>query len=466
MKRFVPGQRVHIIGIGGFGMSAIARILLLRGMTVTGSDRQRSELATALVPLGATIYTGHSAEYIRGAHMVIATSAAPDDHVEIVAARAAGIPVYRRRDVLAALMEGHKVIAVAGTHGKTTTTAMIVHLLRESGRDPSYIVGGVMPNTGTNAGLGTGGLFVIEADEYGHMFHGINPDIAVLTSLEYDHPDYFATETDMRRAFADFLVRLPPNGRLIVCADDRAALALAREVAGQREVISYGLDNPTQFNLAAVNTQIGASGSTTFEVQVGFGHLRQVVASARLTIPGLYNVRNALAALAVVDGLGLFIPDAASLLRSFASTGRRFELRADVGGVAIIDDYAHHPTAIRMTVEAARQRYPQRMLWVVWQPHMYSRTQRLIDDYATAFADADYVLVTDIYAAREEPIPGVDASWAAAHLRDVDARASGSLQQTVRLLRDHVSAPAVILILSAGNAPQIGQDYLASIQEG
>lgn len=466
MKRFVPGQRVHVIGIGGFGMSAIARILLLRGLTVTGSDRSRSELAAALAQAGATIHDSHCAEHVQGADMVIATSAVADDHVEIVAARAAGIPVYRRRDVLAALMEGHTVIAVAGTHGKTTTTAMIVHLLRECGRDPSYIVGGVMPNTGTNAGLGEGGVFVIEADEYGRMFHGLKPDVAVLTSLEYDHPDYFVTEADMRQAFADFLVRVTPNGRLVVCADDANALAIARAAAGRRDVVTYGVDHPGQVDLSAIKTQINADGSTTFDVQVGFGHLRQVVASARLTVPGLYNVRNALAALAVVDGLGVFIPDAAPALRTFASAGRRFELRADVGGVAIIDDYAHHPTAIRVTVEAARQRYPQRMLWVVWQPHMYSRTQRLIDDYATAFAGADHVLVTDIYAAREEPIAGVDAVWAAAQLRDVDARASGSLQHTVRLLRDRVSAPAVILILSAGNAPQIGQDYLASIQEG
>lgn len=464
--RFDPGQRVHIIGIGGFGMSAIARILLLRGLDVSGSDRSRSPLAEALAQAGATIHYGHHGDHVRGAAMVIATSAVPDDHVEIVAAGAAGIPVYRRRDVLAALMEGQTVIAVAGTHGKTTTTAMIVHLLRECGREPSYIVGGVMPNTGTNAGIGEGGVFVIEADEYGHMFHGLRPDVAVLTSLEYDHPDYFATEAEMEQAFADFLAQVTPGGRLVVCADDGHALAVAREAAGRRDVITYGVDRPDQVNLGAVNIHIKADGSTMFDVQVGFGHLRQVVASARQSVPGLHNVRNALAALAVCDGLGVFVPEAVSALVTFANPGRRFDLRADVGGVAIIDDYAHHPTAIRVTVEAARQRYPQRTLWAVWQPHMYSRTQRLIDDYARAFAGADYVLVTDIYAAREEPIPGVDAAWAAAQLRDVDARPSGSLENTVRLLRDNVGAPAVILILSAGSAPQIGQDYLASIQEG
>ncbi len=440
-------QRIHIVGIGGAGMSAIARILLLQGNTISGSDRSAgNSLTAALVAGGAIVHQGHAADHVQGADLVLATSAVPDDHVELAAARASGIPVYRRRDYMAQLMRGKKVIAVAGTHGKTTTTAMIVHLLRECSHDPSYIVGGVMANTNTNAGVGSGDAFVIEADEYGDMFHGLRPDVVVLTNLEYDHPDYFTSEAAMLGSFIRFL-RIPGEtmhpGRLIVCSDSPLALRAAAE--SSREVTTYGSQGDYRL--------IGGE-PDQFDVM----HGDRVIGRVRLDLPGDHNALNALAALLAVD----LQPEAFAALATYRSTGRRFEIRGEVNDVVVIDDYAHHPTAIGVTLEAARQRYPGRAVWAVWQPHMYTRTRTLIEDYASAFDAADHVIVTDIYAAREAPIVGVDGSWTASRIRHPDSRYSGGLADTTTLLVSEVLAPAVIVVMSAGDAPQISAGFLSA----
>lgn len=461
---FQPGQHIHFVGIGGFGMSAIARVLLLRGYPVTGSDRGSNSLTEALARDGAVIHLGHDAAYVTGADMVITTSAAPHDHVEITAARESGIPVYKRDEVIGPLLAGHKVIAVAGTHGKTTTTSMVVHILQACGFDPGYIVGGVMGNTGTNAGVGRGEYFVIEADEYDNMFHGLTPDIAIVTSVEYDHPDFFKTEADMLASFAGFLARIRPGGALVACAESDALLALARELDGV-EIIPYaarpGPEDGPAGDMRAVNIRVESDlsdGHTAFDV---IGPDGLIGSGVRLTVPGLHNVLNALAALTVALRAGCDFDAAAAALRAFKSSGRRFDLRGDSGGVLVFDDYAHHPTAIKVTLEAARARYPEHTLWAVWQPHMYSRTRQLIDAYALAFASADHVLVTDIYAAREDAIPGVDGAWTAGQIRHEDVRHVSGLGAAAALLAAEVQPPAVIVVMSAGDAIKISAQFLA-----
>lgn len=457
--QFLPGQHIHLIGIGGAGLSAIARILLEKGCQVSGSDRSRNALTDALARGGATIYEGHDASHVSGADCVIVTSAAQPDHVEVAAARAQHIPVYKRADIMAALMEGKRVIAVAGTHGKTTTTAMIVHILRERGKDPSYIVGGVMRNTGTNAGVGKGEHFVVEADEYDNMFLGLRPDVAVVTNVEYDHPDFFKSREALIESFRRFVNLLRNDGLLVVCADDPGALQLTEDYTSDaRIVVPYGTGTAFQ----ATDIQADSAGMTfTFSVR---GKLKLPV---HLPLPGIHNVQNALAAL--VTALFVFDSDDAkqciAALESFQGTGRRFETRGEVDGVAVIDDYAHHPTAIKATLEAARQRYPDWALWAVWQPHTYSRTQTLMDEYARAFNAADHVLVTDIYAARERPLPGVTSAAVAAKMKHPDARHTPSFEAAVAALEQEVEAPAVILIMSAGDAPAIGVEYLKRRQE-
>jgi UDP-N-acetylmuramate--alanine ligase len=461
-----PGAHVHIVGIGGAGMSAIARILLESGVTVSGSDRQANDMTRALQRDGATIFMGHAAENIKGASVLLISSAVTDDNPEVVAARSANIPILDRRAAFPLLLPGKEQIAVAGTHGKTTTTALIVHLLRETGHDPSYIVGGVMNNTGSNAHAGKGRAFVVEADEYGGMFLGLAPRIAVITNVEHDHPDQFPTLQDVMHAFRQFAARLPDDGTLIACADDPRALTLAheRKDAG-KPVLTYGLDNPDA-DWSAIDNESDDAQVSDFMVRC-FRHNLPVRKRAVLPLTGTHNIRNALAALAAAHTYGVTLEEMLPALRTFQGTGRRFEVMGQAGGVTVISDYGHHPTAIRATLQAARQRYRQATLWAVWQPHTYSRTRLLADQYASAFGDADHVLITDIYAARERPAPGDPsgadlARNAASH---PDTRYSGGLDATASLLRREVRPGDVVIIFSAGDAPRVGEMLLKSLAE-
>lgn len=461
MIQFIPGQRVHLVGIGGSGLSAIARILLAQGLQVSGSDRQDSPILALLREEGAEVFVGHAARNIRGAEMLIVSSAVPADQVEVVAAHERGIPVYKRSDIMAGLMRGYKGIAVAGTHGKTTTTAMITHTLMRCNRDPSFIVGGTMRPSGRNAGLGHGAHWVIEADEYDYMFLGLRPEIAVLTNVEYDHPDFFPTPKDLVDAFARFVALLPPQGLLVACMDDPATEVFIhnREVA-QRPVISYGMAH-TGADWRVVGLRQEGEYSV-FDVQRG--EIR--VGTVRLKVPGIHNALNAMAALVVADYVGVNLNDAIEALGQFEGTDRRFEVRADVDGIAIIDDYAHHPTAIRMMLGVARARYPDRAVWAVWQPHTYSRVRELRKDFLSAFGDADGVIITEIYAAREQPVPGLTGRALVDSLEHPNAYYAADLDAAVGILLREVKAPAAVLIMSAGDAPRIGVDYLARREAG
>jgi UDP-N-acetylmuramate--alanine ligase len=442
-----------LVGIGGSGLSAIARILLERGYEVSGSDRTLSPLALDLAKAGVRVFAGHAAEQVSGADLVVRSSAVPDQNPEVLEARRLGIPVMKRQEFLELLLQGLSCIAVAGTHGKTTTTAMIAWMMCALEQDPSFLIGGVSANLGVNARAGKGAHFVIEADEYDGMFLGLQPQIAVITNIEHDHPDCYPTSESYLEAFAHFIRRLQPRGLLVASAEDPGVSDLLKVLSqspGVR-IKTYSLEN----------LDIQASETGALETLVYGVHLS-------LQVPGIHNLRNALAALEVASELGLPLQQAAGALGVFRGTGRRFELRGEPAGVTVIDDYAHHPTEIRATLAAARLRYPGRRIWVVWQPHTYSRTRLLFQEFATAFEYADFVLVTDIYAAREsQPQDGFSASQVA---RAIAARASGevfylpALPQAQEFLIERLAPGDVLLVLSAGDADSISNAIISHFQ--
>jgi UDP-N-acetylmuramate--alanine ligase len=455
--------RIHLIGIGGTGLSAIARVLLEMGHTVSGSDRVESPFTRDLQSAGVTIRIGHQPENVRGADLVVRSSAVLDDNPEVTAARALNIPVQKRAEFLGSLMDGKTGIAIAGTHGKTTTTSMIAWMLSAMGQDPTFIVGGVVANLGVNARAGKGKTFVIEADEYDRMFLGLTPAIEVVTNVEHDHPDCYPTPADFQAAFVEFMYRLPADGTLVACAEDPGANDLMdkAEKLG-KAVIPYGLHPKTKSGKALdVYTSVLApnkKGGFTFSASV-LGN----AATIELQVPGKHNVSNALGALTVTQLLDLPLADAARTLGQFSGTGRRFEVRGEENGIVIIDDYAHHPTEIRATLAAARARYPSRRIWAVWQPHTYSRTQTLFKEFTTAFSDADEVIVTEIYAGRE---PKQDFS--AKQVVEAMSRPANfiaGLSDISEYLFKELRPGDALLVLSAGDADQISTDVLAHLKE-
>jgi UDP-N-acetylmuramate--alanine ligase len=454
---------VHLIGIGGSGMSAIARWLLESGFSVSGSDRQASPTLESLAKAGAQIFVGHNPENIVGASLVVRSSAIPDGNVEVQAARAANIPVLKRADFLGSLMDERMGIAVAGTHGKTTTTAMIAWMLSSLGQDPSYIIGSDSRNLGTNAKAGKGSAFVIEADEYDRMFLGLKPKIAVITNVEYDHPDFYQAEEDYFKAFSEFASTLEEDGVLLVCGDDSGAARLLQVAGGlAMRTYVYGICEQ-DYDYYAHGMAHNPVGGLTFEVIIR-GQSSEPLRIA-LQVPGEHNVRNCLAALAVADQLGLPLKEAARSLSTFKGTGRRFEVLGEANGITVIDDYAHHPTEIRATLSAARARFPGRQLWVVWQPHTYSRTRSLFKDFASAFIEANHVVVTEVYAAREPVAPDFSALQVVQAMGHTDAYFIPDLTQTTAFLLTHLDRGDVLLVLSAGDADQVSAQVLAALKE-
>jgi UDP-N-acetylmuramate--alanine ligase len=465
-------RHVHLIGIGGSGLSAIATLLLERGYRVSGSDRQETPLLHRLQQAGVQVFVGHRAENIAGADLIVRSSAVQDQNAEVRAAVAAGVPVLKRSEFLAELISDQRCIAVAGTHGKTTTTAMIAWMLHELGQDPSYVIGGASTDLGASAHAGQGAYFAIEADEYDRMFLGLQPWLAVVTNVEHDHPDCYPTPQDFYQAFMDFAARLQPGGTLVACADDPGAARLAAEArAAGKQAVTYAIQKPSQsgdpvpsatgaaftsptcWADGPVPNRVGGFTFTAFWQGEGFA------VPVVLHVPGLHNVRNALAALSSMHLLGLPMEPAIRALSRFTGAGRRFDLRGEVSGVLLVDDYAHHPTEIRATLAAARARYPQHRIWAVWQPHTYSRTRTLFTEFAASFADADCVVVTEIYAARETaPVDGFSGQRLAAAISATGhPRVSFALDlaQAQDYLLSQVRPGDVVLVLSAGDADQI-----------
>jgi UDP-N-acetylmuramate--alanine ligase len=456
--------RIHLIGIGGTGLSAIARVLLEMGHTVTGSDRLESPFTQDLRAAGVTINIGHRAENVDGAEMVVRSSAIPDDNPEVLAARQLDIPVLKRAEFLGSLMEGKTGIAVAGTHGKTTTTSMIAWILSALGQEPSFISGGVLSNLGVNARAGKGQAFVIEADEYDRMFLGLKPSIEVITNVEHDHPDCYPTAQDFQAAFIEFTDKLPQDGTLIFCAEDAGARKVASRLRGTgRHIIAYGWSGQNSL----IGSEYSLARDLHARANAGFSFttiINRQTATLSLQVPGRHNVLNALAALTVTSVLGLNLGNAAQALEQFTGTGRRFELRGAVAGVLVIDDYAHHPTEIRATLSAARNRYPGHRIWVVWQPHTYSRTRALFDGFATAFSDADAVIVTEVYQARE-PQQDFSAEQVVKAMSHPAVQFIAELPQVTSYLISHLSPGDVLLVLSAGDADQVSAQVLSHMKE-
>ncbi|NPA06265.1 MAG: UDP-N-acetylmuramate--L-alanine ligase [Chloroflexi bacterium] len=438
-------RRIHLIGIGGTGLSAIARLLHARGWQVSGCDRQASPTLDALRAQGMNVHIGHDPAHLRsGVDLVLRTSALPADHPEVQAARAAGIPVLTRREFLPTLTQGYRTLAVAGTHGKTTTTAMLAWALAAAGQDPTALIGGEVPPWG-NVRLGQSPWFVIEADEYDHMFWGLTPEVAVLTTLELDHPDLFPTWDAYARAFAGFVDRV--QRALVVAAFDPGVQRLLHDHPPRQPVLTFGWDDRADYWADEVQwTGVG--------YRFVLRHRRQALAQVQLTVPGRHNVANALAALAVVHHLGLDVNAAARGLATFPGAGRRFTVVADQDGIAWVNDYAHHPTEIRATLAAARERYPDRALWAVWQPHTYTRVRALWDAFIRAFEAADHVIVSEIYAAREAPLAGVSGQAIARAIQHPRVHYAADLESVANALRA-IQPPAAVVLLSAGDLPQV-----------
>ncbi|MCX6065612.1 MAG: UDP-N-acetylmuramate--L-alanine ligase [Chloroflexi bacterium] len=466
-----PKAHVHFIGIGGSGLSAIARLLLEQGYRVTGSDRTLSPLADELKTAGATVAVGHAAENVTGADWVVRSSAIPDDNPEVVAALAAGIPVYKRADFLGRLMAPPEKdgIAIAGTHGKTTTTAMIAWMLDQLGTDPSFIIGGIAQNFGVNAHAGKGRAFVIEADEYDRMFLGLQPRYSVVTNIELDHPDIYPTLAAFEAAFVDFARLTPENGALIICGEDMGATQLAQTARHMgKRVIGYRIaenqiTEAGEWTLAR-NVTTNNLGGFTFDAITRLQSGSEEVSGIHMQVPGLHNVRNALAALSVAVLMGYDLKDAAQTLSKFKGTGRRFEIKGEASGVIVIDDYAHHPTEIRATLEAARARYPAKHIWAVWQPHTYSRVQTLFNDFAGSFGEADEVVVSEIYAARE-PLQSFSAEQVVKAMHHPAAHFIPSLPAIRNHLVSHLKSGDVLIVMSAGDADQVSAEVLAHLKE-
>jgi UDP-N-acetylmuramate--alanine ligase len=454
--------RIHLIGIGGTGLSAIARVLLEMGHTVSGSDRVESSFTRDLQSAGATINIGHRQENVRHADLVVRSSAIPDDNPEVTAARALRIPVLKRIDFLSILMDGKTGIAIAGTHGKTTTTSMIAWMLFALGQDPSFIAGGVLANMGVNARAGKGNSFVIEADEYDHMFLGLKPAIEVVTNIEYDHPDCYPTPAEFQAAFVEFMYRLPADGTLVAYAEDPGARDLMDKAKKLGKTVHpYGIlqsrDTDKPLDVFANALVPNEKGGFTFSASV-LGKATTV----ELQVPGKHNVCNSLAALTVTQLLALPLTDAAWALAQFTGTGRRFEVRGELNGIVVVDDYAHHPTEIRATIAAARTRYPSRRIWVVWQPHTYSRTRALFNDFTTAFTDADEVIVTEIYPARE---PKQDySSKQVVEAMPRLAHFIADLHEVTEYLFTNLRPGDALLVLSAGDADKISTEVLTLLK--
>jgi UDP-N-acetylmuramate--alanine ligase len=455
-------MRYHFVGIGGSGLSAIARVLLERGEMVSGSDMAESPFVDSLRDLGARVTIGHAAENVRGAEALVVSSAVKADNVEVVEARRLGIPVYKRSEFLGPLTAGKRTVAVAGTHGKTTTTGEIALLLTREGLDPTFIAGGALSDFGgANARAGQGDFFVIEADEYDRAFLGLSPWIAVVTNVEHDHPDCYPTPEDYTRAFGQFLERMRPDGSVVVCADSPGAIRVVEEYCRTKpelSVYSYAVNMEADWQ--ATQIQPHAEGGSDF-LAVRNG---EVMGRVRTRLPGMHNVCNALAALCAADLCGVPFAHAAKSLSQYHGAERRFEVIGEVGGIAVVDDYGHHPSEIRATLAAARQRFPERRVWALWQPHTYSRTRTLAGEFAQAFGDADRVVVLPVYRAREPLDETFPIEEVVRTMLNTEAQYIPGLMEAVPYLTRELRRGDVLVMLSAGDANRVGEEVLRRLR--
>lgn len=447
---------VHFMGIGGAGMSPLAEMALLAGVRVTGCDASPGPATQHLEARGATIHQGHDAAHVEEAAALVMTAAVPADHPEVAAARARGIPVLKRAAALGAIVNHGTVVAIAGTHGKTTTTALTTGVLAAAGLDPTGFVGARVPAWGGNLRRGGDAVYVVEADEYDRSFHQLRPTVAVVTTLEADHLDIYGSLEAVEESFRTFLEAVPADGLVAGCADDHgAARLLATLEGGPERVVTYGVSAGSM--LRAEDVERSAEGCT-FRVR----ERGRVLGKATLRTPGLHNLRNALAAVAVGRRFGVEWDAIAEGLAAYAGVQRRFERVGEAGGVLLVDDYAHHPTELAATLEAARAAHPDRRLVAVFQPHLYSRTRDFAAEFGAALAEADVVFATDVYAARERPIEGVTGTLVAdaARARGADVRYVEDRADVVERVAAELRAGDLCLTMGAGNLDIAARELL------
>jgi UDP-N-acetylmuramate--alanine ligase len=461
IDRLADAEHVHLIGIGGSGMAALGHLLLLMGKRVSGSDLADSDAIRQLRAGGATVHLGHAAEHLGDADYVVRSSAVPADNPEVVAADRRGLPNLKHADVLGELMRDRSGVAVAGTHGKTTTTGLVTWLLDRGGQDPLSLIGGEAISYGSGARLGEGPV-VVEADEFDRRFLRLAPEVAVVTGIEADHLDYYRDLDEITAAFQQFVDALPSHGRLVVCADDPRAAALTTRA--QRE--TYGYAEGADWRVTDYAPL--PSGGARFAV-----HTAGRAWPAESPLVGRHNAQNAAAALAVADYFGVGLRAALSALADFRGTRRRFETRGRPGGVWVVDDYAHHPSEIRTVLAAARERVPPPgEIWAIFQPHSASRTASLLDGFSQAFSDADHVLVLPIYrpTGREsaETERGVTSDTLVRAMRatgQTDARLAESFEAALALVADRARAGDLVLTLGAGDVTLLADRLVAALGE-
>jgi UDP-N-acetylmuramate--alanine ligase len=452
---FATSQHAHFIGIGGIGMSGIAEILLSLGMKVSGSDLRKSPVTDRLVRLGATVYQGHQAENIAGATVVVTSSAVSQTNPEVLAAHAHKVPVIQRAEMLAELMRLKYGIAIAGMHGKTTTTSMVASVLSAGGLDPTVVVGGRVDALGSNAWLGTTQYLVAEADESDRSFLKLSPILAVVTNLDREHMDCYGDMHDVEECFLRFMDKVPFYGAVTACVDNPLLAAILPRV--RRRVFTYGTNSHADYRLEFIDS--GSGRFARFQVVTAAG----VLGPFELNVPGRHNVLNATAAVAIAHQLDVAPQKIAEGLSHFRGVDRRFQLRGEARGVTVVDDYGHHPTEIRATLAAARECGHKR-IHVLFQPHRYTRTLDLMDEFATAFVDADTVTVLPIYAASEEPIPGVTAERLVEKIAGPQVQFAPEPAAGVAAVVAQAHQGDLIMTLGAGSVSQLAPQILAALE--
>ncbi len=458
-------QRVHLIGVGGVHMSGIAQMLRHRGHAVSGSDLHLSPLTSRLEGLGVTVHAGHNAANIDEAELVVYTSAAHEDNPELAEARRRGIQTIKRAPMIARLMEGKQVIAVAGSHGKTTTTSLIAWMLDRAGLRPTYMLGGESIDLGGNAAPGDGDHFVVEADEFDAAFLSYRPHIAVVTNIEPDHLDIYGSFENLRDAFRRFLSQVDNNGYIVACMDSPDVQAVLPEAIGDGttpspvRVVSYGLNTPAEWRATAISSMgVDRSAFMVEFCQEDWG-------TVETGLSGVHNVSNSLAAVAVGEIVGLSPSTIASAIAQFHGVRRRFQRIGEAGGVLVMDDYAHHPSEVRATLAAARSRFTGRRLVCLFQPHTYTRTRYLLDGFRTCFADCDVLLIARTYAAREEPSAGMTAEELALEIAEPPARYTGELDESARAVADVLAPGDVFFTIGAGDVDAVGPMVLELLEQ-
>ena len=449
-------KRIHFVGIGGIGMSGIAEVLLNLGYAISGSDAQVSDTTLRLQRLGAQVAKGHAAENIGNADVVVTSTAVKKDNPEVVEAHRRSIPVIPRAEMLAELLKMKFSVAVSGSHGKTTTTSMVSTILAQGKLDPTMVIGGKLASIGSNARLGDGDIIVAEADESDGSFLKLSPIIAVITNIDREHLDYYPGIDEIKDAFLKFANIVPFYGCTIMCNDNEHVRTIAGLV--KRRIITYGIEHPADY----CATDIRFSPAKTI---YQLSYRGQNLGDVELIVPGRFNVYNSMAAAAVGRELGLDMGTIRKGLLAFAGVQRRLEVKGQAKDITVVDDYGHHPTEIVATLAAARQMWKGRLL-VVFQPHRYTRTQALFDEFTRSFGDADVLLINDIYPASETPIPGINSAalWAAIKENGhPNVEYIGQPQNTVDYLMTHVKPGDTVITLGAGSVYKVGEALLEEL---